>query len=54
MPCLHKKTLNGWQMELSLDKVAQMVLGVKYAKNRKIQRENHISCGGYHNRLCKG
>ena len=49
-----QKTLSGWQMELSLDEVAQMVLGVKYAKNCKIQRVNHISCGGYLNTPCKG
>ena len=27
-----QKTLSGWQMKLSLDKVAQIDLGVKYAK----------------------
>ena len=27
--------------------------GVKYAKNHKIQRVNHISCGGHLNTLCK-
>ena len=54
MPCLHKKLLCGWQMELSLDKVAQIVVGVKYAKIRKIQRVNHISCERYLNTLSKG
>ena len=33
-----QKTLIRWKMELSLDKVVQIVLGVKYVKNRKIQR----------------
>ena len=28
--------------------------GVKYAKNHKIQRVNHISCGGYLNALFIG
>ena len=37
-------------MELSLE---QIVLGVEYAKNSKIQRVNHISCGGYLNALSK-
>ena len=30
-----QKTLSGWKMELTLDRVAQMVLGAKYAKNHK-------------------
>ena len=30
-------TKNFKQSELSLDQIAQIVLGVKYAKNRKIQ-----------------
>ena len=33
-----QKALSSWQMKLSLDKVAQIVLGVKYAKYSKIQR----------------
>ena len=54
MLCLHKKTLSAWKMELSLAKVAQIVLGVKYAKSYKIKRVNHISCGGYLNTMSKG
>ena len=49
-----QKTLSGWQMELSLDKVAQIVPGVKYSKNGKIQKVNHMSCGRYLNILFKG
>ena len=45
-----QKSLSGWQMELSLE---QIVLGVEYAKNRKIQKVNHISCEGYLNALSK-
>ena len=45
-----QKSLRGWQMELSLE---QIVLGVEYAKNSKIQRVIHISCGGYLNALSK-
>ena len=43
MPCLHKKLLSGWQMELFLGKIAYIVLGVKYAKSRKIHSVNNIS-----------
>ena len=42
-----QKTLSGWQMELTLNKSAQIVMGVKYAKDCKIQRVNHISCFFY-------
>ena len=41
-------------MELSLNKAAQIVLGVKYAKKYKMQGLNHISCEGYCNTLSKG
>ena len=41
MPSL--KMLSGWQMKLFLDKVAQTVLWVKYAKTCKICNINHIS-----------
>ena len=37
-----QKILSGWQMKLSLDKVAQINLGVKYAKTFKISSINHI------------
>ena len=52
MPYLHKKTLSGSQMKLSLDKAAQIFVGVKYAKYRKYKE--HMSCGGCLNTQSKG
>ena len=43
MPFLHK----------NLGQSSPNDFGVKYVKNCKIQRVNHISCGGYLNTLCK-
>ena len=37
-----QKTLSGLQMELSLDKIVWIVLGVKYAKDCKIQSKLYL------------
>ena len=47
-----EKNLNGWQILGQSSPNGSG--GIKYAKNRKIQRVNHISCRGYLNTLCKG